>query len=456
MPTSTDDVQISGKFITGTDGVTNGEIDFHSASPVVESGSLDTINYISIINSLGILKFLDTSVTSGGNETIPPIISSIMEIDPSKRTLVLNNSSDETTISLDGINKNLWVGSRVVIYGNAGQMQLEEIFINGRDSKINAGNIYMDGNANQIKVGIGVLIDGNASHINTGGTINIDGNAQQIQVGGAPGGVLIDGIADRINLYNGVVLIDGLANQITLGNTPDQPSAYTCIDGNAMRINMGSVSIDGTYGQLEVGNTFINGFSSQITAGSIFMDGLANQITMDSILLDATAQQIAVGNGFSGGGFSGSGVLIDGNAGDVILQNSDCAEDFEISPTEKVDPGTVMALNDDGKLVQGKQPYDKRVAGVISGAGDLKPGLILGRQVGHVDRVPIALMGRVNCKVDADYKPIDVGDLLTTSATPGHAMKASDPIKSFGSVIGKALRPLKVGCDLIPILVALQ
>jgi hypothetical protein len=142
--------------------------------------------------------------------------------------------------------------------------------------------------------------------------------------------------------------------------------------------------------------------------------------------------------------------------GDIQLQNADCAEDFEVSATEPVEAGTVMALNDIGQLEQGKRPYDKRVAGVVSGAGDLKPGLVLGRQPGHTDRVPLALMGRVHCKVDANYESIEVGDLLTTSATPGHAMKASDPARSFGAVIGKALRPLKTGTDLIPILVALQ
>ena len=65
-------------------------------------------------------------------------------------------------------------------------------------------------------------------------------------------------------------------------------------------------------------------------------------------------------------------------------------------------------------------------------------------------------MGKVYCKVDADYASIEVGDLLTTSSTPGHAMKADDPFKTFGAVIGKALRPLKAGRGLIPILVALQ
>jgi hypothetical protein len=70
--------------------------------------------------------------------------------------------------------------------------------------------------------------------------------------------------------------------------------------------------------------------------------------------------------------------------------------------------------------------------------------------------VPLALLGKVFCKVDAQYSPIEVGDLLTTSPTIGHAMKADDPLKAFGSVIGKALRPLQAGRGMIPILVALQ
>jgi hypothetical protein len=49
-----------------------------------------------------------------------------------------------------------------------------------------------------------------------------------------------------------------------------------------------------------------------------------------------------------------------------------------------------------------------------------------------------------------------VGDLLTTSSTPGHAMKASESQKAFGSIIGKALRGLREGQGLIPILIALQ
>lgn len=43
-----------------------------------------------------------------------------------------------------------------------------------------------------------------------------------------------------------------------------------------------------------------------------------------------------------------------------------------------------------------------------------------------------------------------------TSAIPGHAMRAGDPLRALGAVIGKALKPLQSGRGLIPILIALQ
>jgi hypothetical protein len=64
-------------------------------------------------------------------------------------------------------------------------------------------------------------------------------------------------------------------------------------------------------------------------------------------------------------------------------------------------------------------------------------------------------MGKVYCKIDTEQAPIEIGDLLTASPTPGHAMKASDPFQAFGLVIGKALSSLDTGTGLIPVIVAL-
>ena len=162
-------------------------------------------------------------------------------------------------------------------------------------------------------------------------------------------------------------------------------------------------------------------------------------------------------------------IALDGATGDILLNNADCAEEFDIAESVEVQPGTVMVLNDNGNLEPSCQPYDKKVAGVISGAGGYKPGIVLDKKqkkeqemqqemlsIPTSKRLPVALMGKVYCKVDATILPVEVGDLLTTSSTEGHAMKANDPIKAFGTVIGKALKPIREGKGMIPVLVALQ
>jgi hypothetical protein len=141
---------------------------------------------------------------------------------------------------------------------------------------------------------------------------------------------------------------------------------------------------------------------------------------------------------------------------DVSLTGGDCAEDFDVVDDNGVEPGTVMVIDNEGTLQPSTKAYDRRVAGVISGAGECKPGIVLNKRQTQGNRKPVALVGRVYCKVDADHSPVGVGDLLTTSDTAGHAMKAADPFRAFGSVVGKALEPLKQGKGLIPILVALQ
>ena len=143
--------------------------------------------------------------------------------------------------------------------------------------------------------------------------------------------------------------------------------------------------------------------------------------------------------------------------GDIVLtQAADCAEEFDVTDPAEIKPGTVVVLDHHGALRSSQQAYDKKVAGVISGAGGYKPGMILDKKDASEGRMPVALVGKVYCKVDAQYAPVEVGDLLTTSPTPGHAMKADDPVKAFGSVLGKALRPLPAGQAMIPVLIALQ
>ncbi|MFI1302526.1 hypothetical protein [Streptomyces sioyaensis] len=165
------------------------------------------------------------------------------------------------------------------------------------------------------------------------------------------------------------------------------------------------------------------------------------------------------GQGNPAGQFNGN-VVVTGTLDvgvDIRLANADCAEEFELDAEETlVRPGSVVVLSEDGRLAPSCVEYDKRVTGVVSGAGSYRPGLTLDSHTGGGKRVPVALMGKVYCLADATESAIEVGDMLTTSATAGHAMKASDPMRSFGTVIGKALQRLATGQGLVPVLVMLR
>lgn len=75
------------------------------------------------------------------------------------------------------------------------------------------------------------------------------------------------------------------------------------------------------------------------------------------------------------------------------LSNADCAEDFDISRAEPIASGTVMVLDQAGAIQPSYRAYDKKVAGVVSGAGNYRPAIVLDKQVSHpVPRLPIAFL----------------------------------------------------------------
>ena len=140
----------------------------------------------------------------------------------------------------------------------------------------------------------------------------------------------------------------------------------------------------------------------------------------------------------------------------VEITGADLAEKFPVSEESK--PGTVVEIDPDnpGELRVARGAYNRRVAGVVSGANNLPTGAVLGNLPESDDALPVALSGRVWCWCDASYGPIEPGDLLTTSDTPGHAMKVTDHPKAQGAVIGKAMTSLDSGCGLVLTLVSLQ
>jgi hypothetical protein len=137
----------------------------------------------------------------------------------------------------------------------------------------------------------------------------------------------------------------------------------------------------------------------------------------------------------------------------IILNAGDIAEEFDVNDGDEAQPGTLMVFGADGRLTLSTEEYDPRVAGIVAGAGDLRPAMILDQRATREQRRAIALMGKVYCKVDADLAPVVSGDLLTSSPTPGHAMRVVDRSKAYGAIVGKAMSCLQSGRSLIPVLV---
>jgi len=109
---------------------------------------------------------------------------------------------------------------------------------------------------------------------------------------------------------------------------------------------------------------------------------------------------------------------------------ADLAENYT-AEDETIEEGDVVSVNEasPSSIIKSKTPYDPKMLGIIS----TKPGLLLSGDT--VGGKPVALSGRVPIKVSTENGEIKPGDYLTSSTTPGVAMKALRP----GPVIGKAL-----------------
>ena len=146
----------------------------------------------------------------------------------------------------------------------------------------------------------------------------------------------------------------------------------------------------------------------------------------------------------------------------VINGGSDIAEPYDVAPSGDTAPQPGMVVSIDpahvGKMRISSRAYDRTVAGIISGANGIQPGLTLAQKGTIADgAMPVANVGRVWCYVDADAGgAVAPGDLLTTSDTPGHAMRVGDHSTAGGAILGKAMSSLDCGRGMVLVLVSLQ
>lgn len=144
-----------------------------------------------------------------------------------------------------------------------------------------------------------------------------------------------------------------------------------------------------------------------------------------------------------------------------FVAGSDFAESLEARGSASAyEPGDVIVLSmaQPGAVEKAARPYDTRVVGIFS----TRPAVLGADKEGDTridpQDIPVAVIGIVPTKVTAENGPIEPGDLLTTSSTVGHAMKAKPvvvggiEIYPTGTILGKAMGALPSGTGVIKIL----
>jgi hypothetical protein len=263
-----------------------------------------------------------------------------------------------------------------------------------------------------------------------------------------------------------VAMINGEAGNTVLGGNSIDGSLY-CLpsranwteeDTNSSLSSVSTICLNGDIGKIEASEVSVGDPVNTESSVHISASGIdIRDIFLDGQPLERHKAAVTIrGNVRCLGSIVTDLVFSKGQLRIFTSRLSDIAEEFEVESTAEAAPGTAVVMDTDSKAIPTSQPYNRKILGVISGAGEYNPGIVLASDPSKPNRMPVSLMGKVYCKVDADYAPIELGDLLTTSATPGHAMKATDMTRAFGAVLGKAMAPLESGKGLIPIIVTLQ
>jgi hypothetical protein len=394
-----------------------------------------------------------------------------------QQTLSLNGGMnlDQSSLNVGTVNNALTFGTS---YGSTSGEGIGSVRSNGYANSFGL-DFYTDYHnrmtvMNNGNVGIGTTNPGTLLTVNgefTATTVGLGGAAPQ-QTLSLNGGMNIDQSSLNVGTVNnaltfgtsygstsgegiGSVRSNGYANSYGLDFYTDYHNRMTVMNNGNVGINTSNASqrleVNGNYVLID-GGSAANG-DGPIDA-YIGGDGSGSDVQVGSLNNSITG--VAFWNPAAGGAWmhvSCSSITIKGGA--------DLAEPFAISTTQqKVCEGAVVVIDDShpGQLKLSDRPYDTRVAGVVSGANGIQPGIQMQQQGSLEGGKNVALTGRVYVQADTSNGAIRPGDLLTTSSTPGYAMRVTDHLRAQGAILGKAMTGLPdgEGKGMVLVLVALQ
>jgi len=213
-------------------------------------------------------------------------------------------------------------------------------------------------------------------------------------------------------------------------------------------------------GHIHVGGTGANGDPKLVNFGDGDYVHIGENGADDTMEIKATRFYFMVGSVGIGTATPAAKLDVIGEARVSVLTitgGADLAEPFHMS-TQSIPKGSLVVIDEDhpGQLKLSGRAYDRHVAGILSGANGIQPGLTLHQEGAVNGGENVALSGRVYALAETSNGPIRPGDLLTTSDVPGHAMRVTDHAKAQGAIIGKAMGSLEKGRGMVLVLVSLQ
>lgn len=217
-------------------------------------------------------------------------------------------------------------------------------------------------------------------------------------------------------------------------------------------------------GDARIGKVILNGNvpSALPSVAALMVDSNGNTGLGISLSANPAARLEVNGNILMTPGSGGTITFADGTvqktAWNGTLSGGDYAESIDVSgPRQDYQPGDLLVIDTQhpGRFLKAATPYSTLIAGVYA----TKPGMTGHRQpvsFSNPEELPMAMMGIVPTKVCDENGPIQPGDLLVASSTPGYAMKGTDRDRLTGAVVGKALGGTHQNEEVIEVLITLQ
>ena len=384
---------------SGTGNIGSSSAVWNTVYATTLQGTLTTVSQPNITTLAGV-----TSIGASGTTTL---------------TGTLQTASQTNITGVGNITAGTW--SATILgsgYGGTG------INNGGRTLTIstNSGTVSFTSAATTLTVAATASVSGT----NTGDQTTVSGNAgtaTTLQTARNINGTSFNGSADITVTANAATLTGVTLNSTVLASSLTSVGTLAALTVTATITGSVSGSAATVTGAAQTAITSVGTLTALTVSGALSSG--AHTITGSGVTAIINGGTTGVGNiGATGATFNTAFLKA------TTAQYADLAEKY--TSDKKYVPGTVVVFGGNKEITISTISHDTAVAGVIS----TEPAYLMNSEL---DGLPVALQGRVPCRVQG---PVNKGELVVTSDTPGVAQRLDRQQYFPGCVIGKALEEI--------------